>query len=62
MNRVKEEKAIKELNIAVSKLLECYQWDHLPADYKRAVLELVNIRDKLVEVERLLYSENEEKE
>jgi len=49
MNRAKKEQAIKQLSVAVSRLLECYQWDHLPIDQKRVAQELAKVKKKLAE-------------
>ena len=54
MNRYNEELAIKDLSIAISKLLECYQWDHLPIDYDKVKIEMASVEDKMHEVESLL--------
>ena len=54
MNRAKEEQAIKQLSVAVSRLLECYQWDHLPIDQKRVAQELAKVKKKLAETESVL--------
>lgn len=49
MTRKEEERLVKELNIMTSKLLECYQWDHLSINYLEVKKQYKNINNKLIE-------------
>ena len=48
MTREKQETLVKELNIAVSKLLELYQWDHLDVDKEKVRKELEIVVEKAI--------------
>jgi len=50
MSRETIERKVKELSVAVSRLLELYQWDHLKPDINQAKVETIAIKEKLKEV------------
>jgi len=47
MTRERQETLVKELNIAVSKLLELYQWDYRDIDKEKVKKELEIVTEKL---------------
>jgi len=61
MTRKEKEKLVIELNIAVSKLLERYQWDHIEPQSAAVEKQLQDITEKLNAVKQsLLDTENTE--
>ena len=59
MKRADEEILVKKLNLTASKLLECYQWNHLDVDYQKVKEKLIQLQTILAKLQGILLKATE---